>query len=199
MPSLRSVYFVVFEGFADWEPAHALAELRRFGHRSIRTIGFSSAPVHSMGGVQVQPHSTLSDVRSADVELLLLPGGDLWSAGQYPRPELERLLQELVSADVPIAAICGATIALARAGILNKRQHTSTMRSDLSASGPEYAGSALYRDALVVRDARVITASGLGAVDFARAILHELRVFDAADEQVWFDMYKHGRLPEGAT
>jgi putative intracellular protease/amidase len=199
MSSSRSIHVLVFEGFADWEPAHALAELRRSGNRSIRTIGFRDAPVHSMGGVRVLPHSTLNDVQPADIELLLLPGGDLWSTGQYPRPELEGLLHHLVSTDTPIAAICGATIALARTGILNTRQHTSTMRSDLSAAGPAYTGSAFYRDALVVRDGRVITASGLGAVDFARAILRELGVFDAENEQLWFDMYKHGRLPEGAT
>jgi putative intracellular protease/amidase len=199
MHSSRSVHVLVFEGFADWEPAHALAEIRRVGKRSIRTVGFSNASVHSMGGIHVLPHSTLSDMRPADVEMLLLPGGDLWATGDYPRPQLERLLHELVSAEVPVAAICGATIALARAGILNDRQHTSTMRSDLAACGLEYTGSTLYRDALVVRDRRVITASGLGAVDFARAIFRELGVFDEQNEQLWFDMYKQGKLPGAAN
>jgi putative intracellular protease/amidase len=198
LPAARSVHVLVFEGFADWEPAHALAEIRRFGNRSIRTAGFSIAPVHSMGGMQVLPHTTLTDLRPAEIELLLLPGGDLWATGDYPREELERLLRDLVAAETPVAAICGATIALARAGILNDRRHTSTLRSDLTTSGAEYTGSALYHDALVVRDRGVITASGLGAVDFARAIFAELGVFDEQNGQLWFDMYKHGKLPEGA-
>jgi len=33
-------------------------------------------------------------------------------------------------------------------------------------------------------------------VDFARAIFRELHVFSAADEQLWFDMFKHGQLPD---
>ena len=52
-----------------------------------------------------------------------------------------------------------------------------------------------YVDALAVRDRHVITASGLGAVDFARAIFSELEIFSGADEALWFDMFKHGRLP----
>jgi hypothetical protein len=47
-----------------------------------------------------------------------------------------------------------------------------------------------------VRASHVITASGLAAVDFARAIFAELAVFTPADEQLWFDMFKHGKLPD---
>jgi hypothetical protein len=42
----------------------------------------------------------------------------------------------------------------------------------------------------------VITASGLAAVDFARAIFAELGMFNAKNEALWFDMFKHGKLPE---
>jgi hypothetical protein len=45
----------------------------------------------------------------------------------------------------------------------------------------------------------VITASGLGPVDFARAIFKELGVFSASDEQLWFDMFKSGQLPEATV
>jgi hypothetical protein len=63
----------------------------------------------------------------------------------------------------------------------------------------EYRGADFYVDAMAVRDRHVITASGLGAVDFARAIFSELQVFSAADEALWFDMFKHGKLPAPAT
>jgi hypothetical protein len=42
----------------------------------------------------------------------------------------------------------------------------------------------------------VITASGLAPVDFARAIFAELAMFSAKDEALWFDMFKHGKLPQ---
>jgi putative intracellular protease/amidase len=191
----RAVHVLVFEGFADWEPAHALAELRRWGKRTIVVMGFDEKPVTSMGGLRVSPERSLKEVRAADVELLILPGGDMWE-GTYPRAELEGLLVSLISAGIPIAAICGATLALARAGLLNDRRHTSNMPDYLSEHVPEYRGAAAYESALAVNDGGVITASGLGSVDFARAIFAELGIFGSSDEQLWFDMFKHGRMPD---
>ena len=194
----KSIYVLVFEGMADWEPAHALAELRRSGKREVVSVGFDRSPIRTMGGLQITPDVALSDVSPAAVELLILPGGDLWESGAYPRDELESLVHRLVAAETPVAAICGATLAVARAGILNDRQHTSNMRADLERYVPDYSGHAHYVDAPVVRDRHVITASGLAAVDFARAIFAELSVFTSADEQLWFDMFKNGKIPEAA-
>ena len=77
MNSARAIYVVVFDGFADWEPAYALAELRRWGKRTVCTVGFTCAPVTSMGGLQITPDLELSAVRASGVELLILPGGSL--------------------------------------------------------------------------------------------------------------------------
>jgi putative intracellular protease/amidase len=195
--SSRAVHVLVFDGFADWEPAFALAELRRSGRRAVVVVGFDERPVTSMGGLCVTPERVLNDVRPAEVELLILPGGDLWE-GEYPRAELEALLGALTASAIPVAAICGATLAVARAGLLDDRRHTSNMPGYLREHVPEYGGAAAYDTALAVSDRGVITASGLGPVDFARAIFRELGVFSASDEQLWFDMFRHGRLP-GAT
>jgi putative intracellular protease/amidase len=194
----RAVHLIVFDGFADWEPAYALAELRRWGKRTVRTIGFTRKPVRSMGGLCVTPDIELSEARAADIELLVLPGGDLWETAEYPRVTLDALLTELDAAQTPVAAICAGTLALGRAGVLNYRDHTSNVRSYLATYVSEYAGGARYVEALAVRDQHVITASGLAPVDFARQIFAELRIFSAADEALWFDMYKHGKLPDDA-
>src|SRR3569832_2073133 len=111
MDNSRSIHVVVFDGFADWEPAHALAELRRWGKRTIRTVGFASPPVLSMGGLRVMHDLELRSARPEDVELLILPGGDLWQSNAYPRPAMESLITELLAAGTPVAAICAGTIA----------------------------------------------------------------------------------------
>ena len=103
-----------------------------------------------------------------------------------------------MAAETPIAAICAGTLALARAHALDDRQHTSNMRSYLPAYAREYLGGAHYVESAAVSDRHVITASGLAAVDFARAIFAELGVFTAKDEALWFDMFKHGKLPQAA-
>jgi len=198
MDGRRSIHIVVFDGFADWEPAYALAELRRWGKRTVRSIGFSAAPVVSMGGLTVVPDTVLDAVAPDDVELLLLPGGDMWEHGAYPRATLEVLLTRLVDAERPVAAICAATLALGRAGILDDRQHTSNGRDYLSTQIPGYAGASHYTEAAAVRDKHVITATGLAPVDFAREIFAELQVFNADDEALWYTMFKHGHLPGAA-
>ncbi len=198
MDNTRSIHVVVFDGFADWEPAHALAELRRWGKRTVRTVGFAVAPVTSMGGLRVSPDVSLEDVAIDDVELLLLPGGDAWEHATYPRAALESLLSRLVAAGTPVAAICAATLALGRAHLLDERRHTSNARSYLPTHVPDEAGASYYIDVPAIRDTHVITASGLAPVDFAREIFAELRIFSASDEALWYAMFKNGRLPETA-
>lgn len=196
--SVRAIHLLIFDGFADWEPAHAIAELRRSGKRSVRSVGFTRAPVVSMGGLRVLPDLDLEAVRPADVELLILPGGDIWERNAYPRAVLESLVAALVAMETPVAAICAGTLALGRARVLDDRRHTSNMRGYLPTHADEYAGEAFYVDAPAVRDRHVITASGLADVDFARAIFAELNIFSAADEALWFEMFKHGELPDAA-
>ena len=194
----KAVHMLVVDGFADWEPAHALAELRRSGNRTVRVVGFDGEPVTSMGGLRVIPDLTLREIRPAGIEMLILPGGDFWE-GNYPEDELNRVLTDLVDSSVPVAAICGGTLALARAGFLNDRRHTSNMPGYLAQYSPRYSGSARYEMVPAVNDRGVITASGLAPVEFAREIFRQLEVFSAADDDLWFDMFKHGRLPESAV
>jgi putative intracellular protease/amidase len=198
MTDQRAIHVVIFDGFADWEPAHALAELRRWGKRTVRTVGFAGTPVISMGGLRIMPDLELASVRPEDVELLILPGGDLWQTGAYPRPAIDSLIAALLAAETPIAAICAGTLALARAHALDDRRHTSNMRSYLPAYATEYSGGAHFLESPAVTDRHVITASGLAAVDFARAIFAELGMFTAKNEALWFDMFKHGKLPPAA-
>lgn len=196
MDNTPSIHVLLFDGFADWEPAHALAELRRRGKRFVRSVGFTASPVVSMGGLRVSPDVALKDVAIADMELFLLPGGDMWEHATYPRVALESLVKRLLAAEVPVAGICAATLALGRAGVLDDMGHTSNGRGYLPAHVPEYAGAAHYVDAPAVRDRHLITATGLAPVDFAREIFAELQIFNARDEALWYDMFKHGRSPK---
>ena len=58
---------------------------------------------------------------------------------------------------VPVAAICGATAGLARAGLLDQRNHTSDAAGYLAATG--YAGGAHYVDRRASTAARWSTAT----------------------------------------
>lgn len=197
MPS-KAVYLLVVPGYADWEPAHAMAELRRHGHYRVEVVGLTPDPVASMGGVTVLPTKTLSSVDPADVAVFILPGGDRWEQ-QEVEPELAALLHLLDRKGVPIAAICAATTALARTGLLRGRRHTSNGLSYLRKQVPDYSEAAAYVDAPAVRDRGLITATGLGDVEFAREIMAELNVLSASDRDQWTTLFRGGRIPGGGT
>lgn len=169
----KAAYLLVVEGFADWEPAHAVAELRRQGQYRVETVGLTRSPVESMGGIRVMPSKTIGEIDTADVAVLILPGGDRWESGPV-ETEIEQLVKRLDAQRVPIAAICGATVAIAKMGVLRGRQHTSNGLNYLRVHVPGYAEEKNYVDQPAVRDGGLITASGLGDVEFARELFEEL-------------------------
>lgn len=191
-----AVHLLVVPGFADWEPAHALAELRRGGGYRVETVGFTRDPVESMGGLRVLPTRTLAEVEPGDVAVFILPGGDRWEREPL-EPELVALLTRLDDHRIPIAAICGATVAITRAGLLRRRRHTSNGPGYLQQQVPEYRDGERYVDAPAVRDGTLITASGLADVEFAREIMALLGVYSDADRDLWTGMFRSGRLPPG--
>jgi hypothetical protein len=49
-----------------------------------------------------------------------------------------------------------------------------------------------------VRDRGLITASGLGDVEFARELFEELDVLTPGDRTLWAEMFRSARLPNEA-
>jgi putative intracellular protease/amidase len=194
----KTVHLLIVDGFADWEPSHATAELRRHGQYRVETVGLTSAPVTSMGGLSVAPSKTISEVDASDVAVFIVPGGDRWEHSPM-EPELEQLLKRLDDAKVPIAAICAATVAITRVGLLRGRRHTSNGLEYLRAHVPGYASAGDYVDAPAVRDQRLITASGLADVEFARELFEELGVLTPEERAQWAAMFRSAKLSAGVT
>ena len=192
----QSVHVLVFDGLADWEPALALAVLRDNG-LPITTVGFSRDVVTTAAGLRVVPDLSWEEVRIAKVKLLILPGGDAWQRSEYPTAAFESTLKKLLDAKVPVAAICGATVGLARAGAFEGRAHTSNDAAWLKSIAPDYAGRDLYRDELVVHQDGLITAPGTAPVEFAREVIAELDAMPSDKLGAWFTLFKTGRMPAG--
>ena len=193
----KAIYLLVVDGYADWEPAHAVAELRRYGKYRVETVGLTPDPVRSMGGISVLPTKAIGDVDTADVAVFILPGGDRWENAPMEN-ELQELLERLDREEVPIAAICGATVAIAKVGLLRGRRHTSNGLDYLRKNAPGYSEAGNYVDELAVRDRKLITASGLGDVEFARELFEELNVLPAAQRALWAQVFRTGRMPATA-
>ncbi len=191
----KKAYVLVFDGFADWEPAHALYGVRMSGKLEVVTVGFSEEPIRSMGGLKIVPDVTLKQVVPTDAAIFILPGGTLWEQPQGEQgssPEVGRLLHTLKAENVPVAAICSATLEVARAGLTQNLRHTSNALEYVKITLPEYADEAFYVDEPAVTDGHLITAGGVYSLEFAREIFRRLETFSNADIDNWFNLYKHG-------
>jgi putative intracellular protease/amidase len=123
-----------------------------------------------MGGVRILPDMLLDHLDPASSDLLILPGADFWDAGGGQA--FTKTAARFLDAGVPVAAICGATAGLARAGLLDTRRHTSGAAEYLMATG--YAGMDYYVNERAMVDGDLITAGPQSPVQFARATLGHL-------------------------
>lgn len=192
--SARNVFLFVFDTMADWETSFAVAGIHnpRYqqnpGRYRVVTVGARRTPVTTMGGLRILPDTTLSEIDSKDAAMLILPGGETWES--HSNTAAIDIARAFFIKGVPIAAICGATFALARAGMLDDFHHTSNSRDYLIASG--YRGGKFYCDVPAITDESMITASGLAPLEFAREIFKTLSLYTPAALDAWYSLYKFG-------
>lgn len=192
----RTVHLLVLDTMADWETGFAIAGINNPEYQKnpdayrVKTVGPTRDPVRTMGGMTVVPEMALDELKPEDSAMLIVPGGGLWDQGGEPAA-MEKA-REFLDAGVPVAAICGATGGLARAGVLAGRRHTSNAREYLAYYAPGYGGEALYADEPAVLDGDLITAGGVFPVDFARKIFERLGLYDPPVLEAWYRLYRHG-------
>ena len=188
------VYFFVFDGFADWEAALALCEIRRPGDYRLRTVGLDRRPVRSMGGLTVLPDVSLDEIDGDRAVLMILPGGTSWERGEIE--PVSAVLRRLHAGGATVGALCSGVVALAYAGLLDTRRHAGNYAGHIETYVPDYAGAAHYdADVLAVTDDGVITAGGVGTVEFAREVIRALDLYDERDSATWYRLFKHGVPP----
>ena len=174
MLSMTAAHLALYDTLADWEIGYLLVELRtgRFTGTQwdIVTVAESKEPITTMGGLRILPDLLLEDLDPASSGLLILPGADMWDAGGGQA--FAAAAARFLDAGVPVAAICGATAGLARAGLLDERRHTSAAAGYLLATG--YAGGEHFLNERAVADGDLITAGPQSPVHFARATLKRL-------------------------
>lgn len=189
----KPVYMMVFNGLADWEPALALCELNKTGKFKTVTVGFNSSSITTMGGIKITPNTTLDKVDIKRAALFIIPGGQRWET--VTEPALIDLLHKLHSYNVPIGAICAGTLVVARAGLTREIYHTSNELDYLKLLVPDYRDDLYYRNELAICDNNVITASGVGFVEFAYEIIKLIGIYSPEDAQLWFGLFKYGKMP----
>ena len=197
---MSTIFFAVLDTLSDWEAGHVLAELRsgRFlkdpsRRYDVVLCGATLDTVTTMGGLHLKPDVLIGEIQPEQGDLLLLPGADTWLV-----PEQEPVIakaREVLESKATVGAICGATLGLANAGLLDNRPHTSNDLDALKMFCPNYRGERFYVNEPAVTNDNLITASGLAPVEFAYHIFRQLDVMTPATLAAWHGLF-NTRKPE---
>ena len=192
-----TVYIYVLDTLADWELGYVTAELNsgRFFKKdapevSVKTVAISTEPVKTMGGLTIVPDCTIREIAVSEKSVLLLPGANTWDDPRHS--VMMKKAGELLSAGALVCAICGATVALANAGLLDQRLHTSNGAGYLEMVSPSYKGQKFFVDVPSVVDRNLITASSTGGLLWAKQIIERLDVFQHNTLEAWYAYFSTG-------
>lgn len=193
----KTIYLYVLDTMADWEVGYLLQAMsmqqmlpKDTPKYSIKTVGHTKAPIKTLGGLNIMPDYSLQEIKENELAALLLPGAQTWNdAAQKP---ILDTITSYMDKGILVAAICGATLALADLGILNHHLHTSNSLHYLSYFSQNYKGQALYQNELSVIDSNIITASSAGGLLWAKQIIEYLNIYSSLTIEAWYQYYLTG-------
>lgn len=186
----KKIALFLFDGFSDWEIAYITPEINRSEQFALVAFSVDGKPVTSMGGLHISPTASLADLKTEELDLLILPGGTAWEKGELTA--IDNFTLQLFAQQKPIAAICAATTYLAQLGLLDDLNHTSNDLHYLKGVASRYRGAEHYQNALAVTDRNIITAKGIAPIEFAREIFKTIGLYDAGRIEQWFQLFKNG-------
>ena len=191
MTFMKNIAIYATETMSDWEYAYlttqvAEAEAQVPDRFKVLFVGESLEAVRSKGGIEVVPCLTLQDIQNrTDIAAFVVPGADTYFDGHE---QLLETIKVLNKNEVLLAAICGGTVAFARAGVLDHCKHTSNAQGFLASVN--YANIDGYKEEDVVFDGGVITASGLAPVLFTAAVLRAAGVYPDDVVDAWLQLHE---------
>lgn len=169
---MAQLAFILVDPFADWEVAQVAPAAREFGD-AVCYFTPGGRPVQSMGGLHVEADGALEQFDPLSADALLVIGSPAWMSSQAV--DIGDALRCAQQAGLLLGGICGGTLPLARAGLLDERRHTGNSLDELQRLGGAYRGAAQFQPGpRAVADRGVVTASGLAPVTFAAEVLRHL-------------------------
>lgn len=155
-------------------------------------IATSRNPVQSEEGIQVLPRITTDNFRSEDYTCLILPGCSDFTEAMRDQKLFAFLRSFRNNSTLPIGAICGGPMFLAKAGLLEHKKFTASIYMDFFDFCPFLERENYVAAPLVVAD-NIVTAGGSNFNGFAVAMAHLLGL--DCPERI-FSGYMDDRTPE---
>ncbi|WP_461631543.1 type 1 glutamine amidotransferase family protein [Labilibaculum euxinus] len=186
----KKIFVFLFDGFSDWEISYLTPEINKSEQFDLVYFSKNGNAVTSMGGLQIKPANSLSELSFEELDLLILPGGIAWEKGE--NEEITKFVKNAFENGKTIAAICAATTYLGQLGFLNDIRHTSNDLNYLKGIAPMYCGDANYQNSPAVTDRNIITAKGIAPIEFAREIFKSIGLYNDENIEKWFQLFKNG-------
>lgn len=155
---MRTAVFI-YDNFVQFEVVLSCLFMKT--KSEVVTVSLDGGAHRSNEGFPTLSDMKLSDLELGSVDLFLIPGG--WEKFIGNKEELHSALRELNDRGKVIAAICGAPLQLARAGLLKGKRYTCSV----SEENPEAFEGAIFVEENVVVDGNIVTAQPNGYVDMA--------------------------------
>ena len=171
----QKVLFILLNEYTDWEGAF-LSTALHVGvipdsevKYEVHTVAPTSESVCSIGGFRTLPDYSFENMPK-DYAALVLIGGNRWDS---PEAELVvPLVQEAWDNGKFIGAICNGASFLCSHGFLNNVKHTGNGLDQLKKwGGTGYTNAENYVEAQAVSDKNIVTANGVGHLEFTREML----------------------------
>ncbi|AOW12736.1 hypothetical protein LPB72_17145 [Hydrogenophaga crassostreae] len=129
----------------------------------VKIVSKDGLPFRCIGGIAVEPHAAIFDIRNADAVVVcdMYNPIDLAPIGQYP--EFTTWLQVMHKQGALISSVCSGTLVLAEAGLLNGREAAAHWAyGELFAE--HYPDIRMRKDSVLCLsevDDRIVTAGGV--------------------------------------
>jgi len=169
----KRIVVVLPDLFADWEYGLFAATARLWFKATVSFASPSAGKAVSAAGLEVSGLAGLGSLSPDDHDAIVAIGSDVWFSDDPP--DISSQLIAFSQAGRVIGCICGATLAAARAGLLDDHDHTSNGRDFLAAHFGDYSGMHKYRDVpRAVRDGNLVTAPSSAPGTFTCRVLEAL-------------------------
>ena len=171
---MADVLLPIAEGFEEVEAVSLIDVLRRGGIGvRIAYLGESNL-VLGANGITLQADTSISNIKSEDFDMIVLPGGWDNTYTLAENEDVQRLLQEFKSTDKLVGSICAAAYALKKADVLGDDYTCYPSAVD------EVNHNGYREDKAVVTDGNIITSRGPGtALCFGLEIVKRLVGFES--------------------
>ena len=169
------VYMLLGTGFEETEAIAPLDLLRRAGV-DVKTVGVGGKLIYGGHGIGVEADLTLDEIDTADVEMVILPGGLGGVASARASQKALDLLSYAWNNGKFVAAICAGPTVLADLGITSGKNATCYPGCE-----DGMGDAVMVKDTACVRDGRLITGTSAGcAVKFGLMLIDALKGTDTA-------------------